>query len=177
MNVTKLEDDDFSQPLVNRVANSGLKTINLEQFLPTQKILALDVKDFLFHNLLLKEKEFRAKVKDFDWSTFENSVVAVHCSSDAIVQQWAYMLIVAHLSSAKDVFFGTKNEVETHLLLENIRNFSVEDFHDEKVIVKGCGHVPIPDDAYLEISKILTPVVKSLMFGEACSTVPVLKRK
>jgi len=165
------------EPIINRVEQSGLVTINLEDLLPKHEILELDLKDFLFQGLLLKEKEFRSFVKDFDWSIYTDKVVAVHCSTDALIQQWAYMLITSQLLKTKSIYFGTINEVKEELHLQNIRAYDVEELHGKKVIVKGCGREQVTDAAYLEISKKLLPVVKSMMFGEACSTVPIFKQK
>lgn len=177
MNVTKLDKQDFSKPLVNKVAQSGLITINLEQFIP-QEILALDVKDFLFMELILKEKEFRQQLKEKDWQDYANKTVAVFCSTDALVQQWAYMLIVKELLPfTNNIYFGTVNDVEKQVVTEQINALNQEDYNDAKVIVKGCGKKEITDQAYLEITKKLLPVVKTLMFGEACSTVPIFKKK
>ncbi len=168
--------NDF-QPIENRVEKSGLITINLEDFIPKEEILDLDLKDFLFQGIILKEKEFRNNVDAFDWSQFNDKVAAIHCSTDALIQQWAYMLITSKLLSAKSIYFGTINEVREMMHLENIRQFDVEELKGKKVIVKGCGREQVSDAAYLEISKKLLPTVQSLMFGEACSTVPIYKQK
>lgn len=178
MNVTKLDKNELNKPLVNRVAQSGLITLDLEKLVKSQEILVLDVKDFLFQGLLLKEKEFRKKVIETDWSKYQDKSVAVHCSTDAIVQQWAYMLIVKNLLSyTTDIYFGTEESLFEKRLLSAIQNLDLNRFTDERVIVKGCSSKAITDEAYLEVSKKLIPVVKSLMFGEACSTVPVFKQK
>lgn len=177
MNVTKLDNEDFSKPLVNKVAQSGLITINLEKYL-SKKILELDLKDFLFRGLLLKEKEFRQQVKEHDWSIYENQPVTLFCSTDALIQQWAYMLLVAHLQPyASEIFYGTKEEAETKQIISAIHLLDLKEFDDKRIIIKGCSNKAISDEAYLEITKHLLPAVKSLMFGEACSTVPVYKKK
>lgn len=176
MNDIKREDINDFEPIINRVEQSGLITINLEDLLPQQEILELDLKDFLFQGLLLREKEFRSTVKEFDWSTYTDKLVAIHCSTDALIQQWAYMLITTKLLPAKSIYFGTKSEVKEMLHLQNIRDFNIEELHGKKVIVKGCGREQVSDAAYLEISKKLLPVVQSMMFGEACSTVPIYKQ-
>jgi hypothetical protein len=132
----------------------------------------------LFRGLLLKELEFRANLKNVDWTAFQDKSVAVFCSSDAILPQWAYMLIVVYLQQVtKEIYFGTIAEVEQKLLLQNIQNMNVAQYQEERLIIKGCGTKALGGEAYLEITKKLKPVVKSLMFGEPCSTVPVYKKK
>ena len=178
MNVTKLDKDDLNKPLVNRVAQSGLITLDLEKLVNQQEILELDIKDFLFQELLLKEKEFRKQVGKTDWSVYKGKAVALFCSTDAILQQWAYMLIVKHLlPHTQNVFFGRKEDLFHKRVISAIHHLDTEKYRNERVIVKGCSSKALSDEAYLEISKQLIPVVKSLMFGEACSTVPVFKQK
>jgi hypothetical protein len=163
--------------LVNKVATSGIITIDLESLVKSIEIQELDISQFLFRGLLLKEKEFRAELKSFDWSVYSNKVVAVHCSTDAIVAQWAYMLIANALTKAEaEFYYGSTDEVWNLLLLQSIKEFQIEEFEDKMVVIKGCGTRSLPDAAYLEITKKLQPVVKSLMFGEPCSTVPVYKK-
>lgn len=164
--------------LVNKVAESGIITLNLEDFLPKQEIVELDISDFLFRKLILKEKEFRQHLKDLDISPFHQKIATVFCSTDAIIPQWAYMLATSTLLPATGkIYFGTKEQTSAEILLENIRNIDTEKYKQERVVIKGCGTIPIPDSAYLEVAKKLIPVVKSLMFGEPCSTVPVYKNK
>lgn len=164
--------------LINKVAQSGLITIDLEDFFPQGEILVFDLKDFLFRGLILKEVEFRAALKQFDFSMYKDKTVAVYCSSDAIIPQWAYMLAVVYLSAQTSaICFGSKEEVEYDLLLQNIKNMDATKYSGEKIVIKGCGTRTMTGEAYLEITKKLHPVVKSLMFGEPCSTVPVYKKK
>lgn len=164
--------------LVNKVAQSGIVTIDLEKLMNETEIAELDISQFLFRGLLLKEKDFRSALKEFDWSVFQGKTVAVFCSTDAIVAQWAYMLIANYLLPiAQQFYFGTKDEVWNHILLEQIAHIQHQEYVDKMVVIKGCGTQPLPDAAYLEITKKLQPVVKSLMFGEPCSTVPIYKRK
>jgi hypothetical protein len=164
--------------LINKVAQSGIITLDLEQFLPERKVEGLDISQFLFRGLLLKEKDFRTAVKEFDWTVFSGKIVAVYCSTDAIVAQWAYMLLASALQDAgADFYIGTPGETEAQLLLNNIRNIAPEKYQDERVVIKGCGTQPLPDAAYLEITKLLKPYVKTLMFGEPCSTVPIYKKR
>lgn len=164
--------------LVNKVAQSGLITLDLEDFFPKEAIIAFDIKEFLFRGLILKELEFRAALKAHDWSAYKDKTVAVFCSTDAIIPQWAFMLVATYLSAqTTEIYFGTTEEVEQKLFLLNLKSIDATKYIDEKIIIKGCGTKTVTGEAYLEITKKLQPVVKSLMFGEACSTVPIYKRK
>ena len=164
--------------LVNKVAQSGLITLDLEDFFPKEAIVAFDIKEFLFRGLILKELEFRAALKAHDWSVYQDKIVAVFCSTDAILPQWAFMLVGTYISAqTTEIYFGTTEEVEQKLFLSNLKSIDATKYIDEKIIIKGCGTKTVTGEAYLEITKKLQPVVKSLMFGEACSTVPIYKRK
>ena len=168
----------MSEEFVNKVAESGIITIDLEKFFPAEEIIVFDIKDYLFMGLILKEKDFRQALKELDNEKYKHKIVAVTCTADAIVPMWAYMLISSTLQPAsKEIVFGTKNEVKTKLLIRNILQIRKEDFADKRVVIKGCGETPIPEEAYLEITNLLIPVVKSIMFGEPCSTVPIYKKK
>ena len=163
--------------LINKVADSGIVSLDLETFFPTEAIQVFDLKGFLFMELILKEKDFRDRLKHFDWTPFEGKVAAVCCSADAIVPVWAYMLAAAYLQPvALQVVFGNVEQVQTKLLLRKIRQIHAQDFADKRVVVKGCGDLHIGEEAYLEIAQILRPVVKSMMYGEPCSTVPIFKQ-
>ena len=163
--------------LINRVANSGLITINLESFLPEMPMAIMDIKDYLFQELLLKEKDFRLAMKSHDWFQYEGRVLCVYCSTDAIVPVWAYMLIAAHAGPyTAEVFFGTeKGFIEKHVL-HRIEEIDTADYEEKRVVIKGCGDKWVPDSAYLKITEKLQPAVQSLMYGEPCSTVPIFKR-
>lgn len=164
--------------LINKVTESGIITLDLETFFPKEEIVEIDIKNFLFRELILKEKEFRTILKEHNWSLYENKTVAIFCSTEAILPQWSYMLIVSNLlAQTNKLFFGNKEKVERDLLLQNIKNLDATRYENERVIIKGCGNKTISEEAYIEITKKLQPFVKSLMFGEACSTVPVYKRK
>jgi len=164
--------------LVNKVAQSGLITLDLEDFFPKEAIIGFDIKEFLFRGLILKELDFRAALKAHDWSAYKDKTVAVFCSTDAIIPQWAFMLVATYLSAqTTEIYFGTTEEVEQKLFLLNLKSIDATKYIDEKIIIKGCGTKTVTGEAYLEITKKLQPVVKSLMFGEACSTVPIYKRK
>jgi len=168
----------MAEEIVNKVANSGLINLDLTDYAPTKTIDEIDLKQFLFEGFILKEKEFRTALKEFDFSAYENKVVAVNCSSDCIIPMWAFMLITSYLNKvAEEIHFGTKNEVFQKHFLQNIDKIDASAFEGEKVIVKGCGHIPLTEDLYIAITKKLQNAVSSLMFGEACSAVPVFKKK
>ena len=168
----------MSEEIVNKIANSGLITIDLSDYAPKENILLFDVKDFLFEGIVLKEKVFRASLKAFDFSVYKGKIVSLCCSSDAIVPMWAYMLISSYLNPiCSQLFFGTKEEVFQKILLKNINNISAENFDEKKVIVKGCGNISLSEGLYVAITQKLQNNVSSLMFGEACSAVPVYKKK
>ncbi len=162
--------------IINKVAESGLITLDLENYFPEDEITLFDLKDYLFMELILKEKDYREALKNKDWNIYQNKIVAIGCSTDAIIPLWAYMLAVAYLQPyAKEIVYGKDSEVLDILLLRNIQKIDVNEFEGKRLVVKGCGEKKIPESAYIEITKILRPVAKSIMFGEPCSTVPVYK--
>lgn len=164
--------------IINKVAQSGLITLDLERFFPAEDIVTFDVKDYLFMELILKEKEYRETLKNLDWNIYENKIVAITCSADAIIPLWAYMLAVTYLQPfAKDIWFGNSEEVLKFVFLRNLKQIDPTEFTNQKVVIKGCGDKTIPAAAYVEITKILRPVAKSIMYGEPCSTVPIYKKK
>ncbi|MDG1348823.1 MAG: DUF2480 family protein [Flavobacteriales bacterium] len=168
----------MSGEIVNRVANSGLINIDLSDYAPKQNIAVLEVKDFLFQGIILKEKEFRTSLKEFDFSIFQGKTVAIHCSADAIVPMWAFMLVTSYLKGiANEIHFGKKEDVFQQIFTANIDAIDNTEFQNKKVIVKGCGQIPLSASLYMAITKKLQNTVSSLMFGEACSAVPVLKNK
>ena len=165
------------EEIINKVANSGLITINLEEIYPAGNRMSIDVKDQLWQGLALREKDFREFVKSHDWDQYLNCYVSVFCSADAIVPTWAYMLVASKLSGvAKRVVFGTQQELEMVVFQELIDQLDLEPLRDGRIIVKGCSDLPVPISAYVALVERLQPVVKSIMFGEPCSTVPVFKR-
>ena len=168
----------MSEPFINKVAESGLISLDLAQYIPNNEIVVFDIKPYLFKELMLKEKDFRASLATIDWSEFENKIVGIFCSTDAIIPMWANMLIVANLSPyVKSVFFGDENKTRELVLLEEIQKIDPSVFTDQRVVVKGCGDTPIGESAFIAITQKLHPVVKSIMYGEPCSTVPVYKKK
>jgi len=164
--------------IVNKIAQSGLITLDLEKFFPSEEVVFFDLKNYLFMDLILKEKEYREALKNVDWKKFEGKNVAIGCTTDAIIPLWAYMLAVTYLQEfAVDIVFGDETQLMNTLLLKNIQKINAREFEGKRVVVKGCGDKKIPESAYVEITKILYPVAKSIMFGEPCSTVPIFKRK
>ena len=162
----------------NKVAESGILSIDLASLLPSNEIIVFDIKPYLFMELILKEKEFRAALLTADWTIYKDKVVGIVCSTDAIIPMWANMLIVSALNPfAKAVYFGNENKVREQLLLENIGSLNINEYTDQRVVIKGCGDTPIGESAYIAITQKLRPVVKSIMYGEPCSTVPVYKKK
>jgi len=168
----------MSDEIVNRVANSALITIDLADYAPIQSIAVLDVKDFLFQDIILKEKQFRAHLKEIDFSIYQDKIVAINCSSDAIVPMWAFMLVTSYLKGiASGIHFGKRKDVFQKIFTANIDAINSLEFENKKVIVKGCGKIPLSASLYIAITKKLQNTVSSLMFGEACSAVPVIKNK
>jgi hypothetical protein len=168
----------MSDEIVNRVANSGLVNFDLEAYYPKGQRQIIDLKDWLFEGLILKEKDFRQAVKDYDWAQHQDQYVAIDCSADAIVPVWSYMLISNAISPyAKKVVKGNQENLESIIFHELINALDVNSFKNQRVIVKGCSNLPIPESAYIAITNKLSPVVKSIMYGEACSSVPIYKKK
>ena len=167
------------QPLVNKVAQSGLITLDLSRILPDQPVFSVvDISDFLFRGLVLREKEFRQALKETDWSTYEGQWVGITCSTDAIVPHWAFMLLTTYLQPfAERVIHGDRQTLVTQWTEEALSDFGVDRYQDERIIIKGCGDKEVPVVAYSILTRKLMPVAKSVMYGEPCSTVPVFKKK
>lgn len=164
--------------IVNKVAQSGLVTIDLEDlYVPGERVL-FDMKEWLYEELILKEKDFREKLKTHNWEAYKEKFVAVTCTVDAVVPTWAYMLVAIHLKPfAKKITFGTLDRLEDELFSEAISKLNIEDLTDQKIVIKGCSKIAVPVSAYVNLTARLRPVVKSIMYGEPCSTVPLFKRK
>lgn len=163
--------------IVNRVANSKLITVDLEDFYPKGERVLFDIKDWLLEGFVLREKDFREAVKTHDWSVYQDSFVALTCSTDAIVPGWAYMLITTQLSPyAKKVVVGDLETLESILYTEVLHDLDTSEYLDKPIIVKGCSNKPVPQNAYIRLIEKLQPVAKSIMYGEACSSVPLYKR-
>ncbi|HET6245466.1 MAG: DUF2480 family protein [Bacteroidetes bacterium] len=169
---------DKELEIENKVDKSGLITLNLEDFYPQGDRILFDIKECLYQGIILKEKEFREFIKNHNWDKYQNKFVAIYCSADAIVPTWAYMLLTAELEPfASKLVFGDLHLLETVLFLDALKNLEIPKYKDERVIIKGCSKFPVPPSAYVELTRLLRPVAKSIMFGEACSTVPIYKKK
>ena len=169
---------DIQENIVNRVAQSGLISLDPAELFPAGERVVYDIKENLFHGLMLREKDFREFVKQHDWAQYEGKHVAIICSSDAIVPTWAYMLLANKLNPfAKTVVFGNLELLETVLFDRALAIFDFEKYRDERVVIKGCGDIYVPVSAYVELTAKLSAVAKSIMYGEPCSTVPIYKRK
>jgi len=169
---------ESTELIVNRVDASSLITLNLEDFYPKEVRKVFDIKDYLFRGLIIKEKEFREALKNNNWQEYGNAHVAVYCSTDAIIPVWAYMLIATYLQPVSaSIVLGNQEKLVETILLKNISAIDPIIYKDKRVVIKGCGDVYIPESAYLEITALLLPHVKSIMYGEPCSTVPVYKTK
>ena len=167
----------MSEVFINKVSESGIVTIDLETYFPKEQIMVFDIKQYLFMELILKEKDFRQALKELDTEPYKNKITAITCSADAIIPMWAYMLIASELQPvAKIVILGSEEEARKKILIKNIQQINIEEFIDKRIVIKGCGEIAIPEEAYLEITNLLRPVAKSIMFGEPCSTVPVYKK-
>ncbi len=165
------------EEIINKVAKSGLISLDLENYYHSGERVVYDLKDNLFMGLILKEKDFRAFLKTHDWAQYSGKNVAVTCSEDAIVPTWAYMLLAIQLEPfANAIVFGNLADLETKLFDDAIAQINIEEYRDARVVVKGCSKLPVPTSAYIEITRKLSPIVQSLMFGEPCSTVPLYKR-
>ena len=168
----------MSEPIVNKVAESGIITVDVEKFYPRVETAVFDLKDYLFMGMILKEKDYREALKKMDWSVYQDKNVAVTCTADAIIPVWAYMLAASYLQPvAREIVMGDEKELHKLVYLKNLSSIDVSEFADKRVVIKGCGETPIADFVYMEITKLLRPVAKSIMYGEPCSTVPIYKKK
>ena len=164
--------------IVNKVAQSGLVEFNLEDLYIKGDRVVFDIKEQLFQGLILREKDFREFVKNENWSSYQDKMVALVCTADAIVPTWADMLLATALEPyAKRIVFGNLEVLETVLFNESLSKIEIEKFRDQRIVIKGCSNLPVPESAYVEITRLLRPVAKSIMYGEPCSTVPIYKQK
>lgn len=164
--------------IVNKVAQSGLLSIDLAEIYPAGERIFYDIKENLFQGLMLREKDFREFIKEHNWESYQGKHIAIGCSADAIVPTWAYMLLANKMAPyAETVVFGDLETLETILFERQVSKIDLEKYRDQRVVVKGCGEIHIPDSAYVDITVKLTSVAKSIMYGEPCSTVPIFKRK
>ncbi|NJN76987.1 MAG: DUF2480 family protein [Saprospiraceae bacterium] len=165
------------KPLVNRVASSGLVTINLENYFPQTAIKTFDLKDYLFMELILKEKDFRAALAEHDWTQYEGKALCIFCSNDSIIPTWAFMLVATYAAPyAADIVQADEKTYLTLAYHKALEAINPEDYEGKRIVIKGCSGKPVPVSAYVELTRKLQPVVKSIMFGEPCSTVPIYKK-
>lgn len=168
----------MAEEIINKVANSGLITLNLEEYYPQGKRHFIGIEKWLYEGVMLKEKEFRAHVKEHDWSLYKNQHLAIDCTTDAIIPNWAYMLIsIAVAPYAKTMIKGNLDALEVLLFQNSIDAIDLSELKDQRIIIKGCSNLPVSEHAYAALTNRLVPIAKSIMFGEACSAVPIYKRK
>lgn len=164
--------------IINKIKQSKLKTVDLEKFADGIVIKELDLKDFLFQGLILKEGEFREKMEAHDWTQYQNAYLTVYCSTDAIIPKWAYMLVMQHAYDyTSDVLFGKKQEALSQVFRQKLDNHNWEQYRDSFILLKGCSKLDVPPDVYMYATKKLLPCVKKLMYGEACSNVPIYRKR
>ena len=167
----------MSDEIINKVAKANIIQLDLSDFLPKETIYTFDIKQALWQELIVKEKEFRAFVKEYGWDSYSNQIVGVFCSIDTIIPAWAFMLITTELTKVNaKVYYGNTNQVTSELFFNNLSQINLNKLKDKRVMVKGCSDIPNPNKAYTVLTKKLVPIVKSLMFGEPCSAVPVFKK-
>ncbi len=165
------------KPLVNRVAASSLITLDLEKYYPEVQLAHFDIKDYLFKELLLKEKDFRAALKEHNWEQYAGKTLLVYCSSDAIIPIWAYMLIASYAQPyAADLYQGMEEKFLENAFDKILNEMDYSSFMDQRIVIKGCSNKKVPLSAYLKLTQYLRPIAKSIMFGEPCSTVPIFKK-
>jgi len=162
--------------IVNKIAKAGIEQIDLVDFVNNTPLLEIDLKNHLWNEMVLREKEFRSWIKTNDWNKYQNKIVYIYCSSDAIIPAWAYMLLVANLQNTQTIIYGNENQAKEDLFFANLENWDTNHLIDKRVMVKGCSSIPNPNKAYVVLTNKLVPIVKSLMFGEPCSAVPVYKK-
>ena len=166
-----------NKPLINRVAASGLITLNLEDFFPAGEIAIFYLKDYLFMELILKEKDFRKALKELDWSQYEGKHLLITCSTDAIIPIWAYMLVTVYATPiAASIFQGTAEDFYKKSYTDTLSQLDISQYENKLLVIKGCSDKPVPLSAYVDLTRLLQPVAKSIMFGEPCSTVPLYKK-
>lgn len=166
------------EEIVNKVAKSPLITLDLEEFYPEGKRIMFDLKDFLFQELILKEKDFRDQLKNHNWEQYKDAYVVLNCTSDAIIPGWAYLLVATYLEPfVKKMTQGNLKDLEVAIFQDLISKMDISEFENKKIMIKGCSKKSIPQSAYVQLIEKIQPVANSLMYGEACSTVPLMKKR
>lgn len=169
---------NIQENIINKVAQSGLVSLDLAELYPPGDRMVYDITDNLFHGLMLREKDFREFIKDHNWEAYTGKHIAITCSAEAIVPTWAYMLLANRLAPyAKTVVFGDLELLETILFERALEKLDMEKYRDQRIVIKGCGEIAIPESAFIDLTVKLTGFAKSIMYGEPCSTVPIYKRK
>lgn len=173
-----LKEMESENEIVNRVANSGLVTFDLEAFYQPGERVLIDIRDQLYQGIILREKDFREFIKSHDWAQYKGKFVAITCSADAIIPTWAYMLLTSALQPfARQIVFGTLDDLENKIYADTLSQIDWSQFKSAKVVIKGCSKVHVPAGVYVEATRLMRPFASSIMFGEPCSTVPVYKRQ
>ncbi|MEL6590186.1 MAG: DUF2480 family protein [Bacteroidota bacterium] len=168
----------MEEPIVNRIAQSPILTFKLEEHYPAGERVLIDIKDQLFMGMILREKDFRAWIKEQDWSQYQDQHIAITCSADAIIQVWAYMLLASRLQPyAKTIVFGTLEDLELQLWQTALDEIDFAEMEGRPVVVKGCSNIEVPAAIYMETTKRLMPFAKKISYGEPCSTVPIWKKR
>lgn len=168
----------MSDEIVNKVANSVLEVFDLEDYYPSGIRTQIDISQWLYEGFLLREKDFREALKNHDWSQYQDHLVAINCSTDAIIPAWARMLVTIHVAPfAKKVVLGNLKDLDISIYQETLQNLDYSKFKDKPIIIKGCSKKSVPESAYLLVTQYLQPIAKSIMYGEACSAVPLYKKK
>lgn len=163
--------------IINKVANSALEVFDLEDYYPKGIRTQIDLSQWLYDGFLLKEKDFREALKNHDWSQYQDHLVAIHCATDAILPAWASILVTVHLAPfAKKIILGKVSEIDIIVYQELLSNLDYSIYQDKPVILKGCSKKPVPESAYIFAVQQLQKVAKSIMYGEACSAVPLYKK-
>ena len=167
----------MDEVIINKVSESSLITLDLEEFYPKEETVVFDMKEYLFMGLILKEKDFREMMKALDLTPFQGKNIALTCTADAVIPVWAYMLVASYLEPlANEIVFGDAEFLHKTLFIKNIAKINPADYEDKRVVIKGCGELSISETAYVAVTAILRPVAKSIMYGEPCSTVPIYKK-
>jgi hypothetical protein len=165
------------EEIVNKVASSSLVVFDLEDYYPKGIRTQIDISHWLINGFLLKEKDFRESLKNHDWSQYQDHLVAIHCSTDAIVPAWASILVAVHVTPfAKKVVSGNLEDLDTHIYQETLASLDYSGYKDKPIIIKGCSKKPVPESAYILAASYLQPFARSIMYGEACSAVPLYKK-
>ena len=162
----------------NKVKESGIIQLDLADFKPKNELVGIDLSERLYQGLILKEKDFRLWLKENNWQQYEGKAVFIYCSAEAIIPTWAYMLVISMLMPyTEQVLAGTRIDLEKKMIQDNIVAMNLSTMMDQRVIIKGCSDIATPEYAMSELVRVLQPVVKSIMYGEPCSTVPIFKKK